>query len=267
MARAAVMGGGDSWGRFHLPGHTPAPGASRFPAGSAPAAATGWRWLFSLRRTDAAGGPRGNAQHPDRRSPKLARVEAVLFVAEGPLSPRKLAQHALLADAAEAGALIEQLNLSYDHAGSAFRIERVSTGYQMLTRAEFAPWLDRLHQRNSELKLSPPALETLAIIAYRQPITRADVEAVRGVQSTEMLKQLLERGLVKIAGEDESLGRPYLYGTTRQFLELFGLRSLDDLPLAEQLRSTTATADGRTSTTPGESPSQPAGSSGRDVMP
>jgi segregation and condensation protein B len=86
------------------------------------------------------------------------------------------------------------------------------------------------------MKLSPPALETLTVVAYRQPITRAEIEAVRGVQCAEMLKHLLERGLVRIAGEDNSLGRPYLYETTRQFLEVFGLGSLDELPLADRLR-------------------------------
>jgi segregation and condensation protein B len=90
------------------------------------------------------------------------------------------------------------------------------------------------------LKLSPPALETLTIVAYRQPLTRADIEALRGVQSAEILKHLMERGLIRIVGEDNSLGRPYLYGTTRQFLEHYGLRSLDELPNADQLRRQTA---------------------------
>ena len=84
--------------------------------------------------------------------------------------------------------------------------------------------------------LSPPMLETLTIVGYRQPITRADIEAIRGVQSAEMLRQLMERGLVKIGGEDDSLGRPYLYITTRRFLELFGIHSLRDLPMADRLR-------------------------------
>ncbi|MEX0718795.1 MAG: SMC-Scp complex subunit ScpB [Planctomycetaceae bacterium] len=191
--------------------------------------AVGWRWRFAS-RGDGSRSNGGTSANEERRTAKLARLEAVLFVADGPLAPRKLAQHALVADAAEVHRLIERLNAGYDRTGSAFRVEQVSTGWQLLTRPEFAPWLERLHQRKSELRLSPPALETLAIIAHRQPITRADIEAIRGVQSTEMLKQLMERGLVKIAGEDESLGRPYLYGTTRQFLELFGLQSLEDLP-------------------------------------
>jgi segregation and condensation protein B len=187
-------------------------------------------------------GPQGKAdrfgvgRRPFRRSNKMARLEAALLVTEHALSARKLMQHAKLADLAEVRTLIEQLNLAYDRSRTAFRIEQVATGFQMLTRPKFAPWLDRLHHRQARLKLSAPMMETLSIVAYRQPITRADVEAVRGVQTSEMLKQLMERGLIRIVGEDDSLGRPYLYGTTRLFLESFGLQSLNDMPLAEKLR-------------------------------
>lgn len=187
-------------------------------------------------------GPRSDAErfgaghHPFRRSNKMARLEAALLVAEHALSIRKLLQHAKLADLAEVRTLVEQLNLAYDRSRTAFRVEQVATGYQMLTRPKFAPWLDKLHHRQARLKLSAPMMETLSIVAYRQPITRADVEAVRGVQTSEMLKQLMERGLIKIVGEDDSLGRPYLYGTTRLFLESFGLQSLNDMPLADKLR-------------------------------
>lgn len=167
------------------------------------------------------------------RSPKLARVEAALFVADAPLSLRKLVQVAVLADVQEAQQLVEELNQQYDAAGTAFRVERVAAGLRLLTRPVFARWLDRIHHRQETLKLSPALLETLAIIAYRQPITRADIEAIRGVQSAEIVKQLMDRQLVRIAGEDDSLGRPYLYGTTRYFLEAFGLRSLADLPQPE----------------------------------
>lgn len=178
----------------------------------------------------------------------MARLEAALLVANGALSTRKLTSTAMLADTKEALTLIDQLNVAYDQSRSAFRIERIAAGYQMLTRPKFAPWLDRLHERQTRLKLSPPAMETLAIIAYRQPITRADIEAVRGVASTEMLKQLMERNLVRITGEDDSLGRPYLYGTTRHFLEHFGLRNTSDLPMADQLRPSPPTADDSPST-------------------
>ncbi|OYW19294.1 MAG: SMC-Scp complex subunit ScpB [Planctomycetales bacterium 12-60-4] len=171
-----------------------------------------------------------------QRTQKMARVEAALLVAAGPMSTRKLMQIATLPDVGEANALIEALNQAYDLSRSPFRIERVATGYQMLTRPEYAHWLGRLHQRQAELKLTPAALETLTILAYRQPMTRADLESVRGVQCTELLKMLMDRGLVRIAGEDNSLGRPFLYETTRKFLETYGLRNLDDLPRASELR-------------------------------
>jgi len=170
------------------------------------------------------------------RGRKAARVEALLFVSDAALSARRLAQLAMLADSAQVTRIIEQLNAAYDRDRSAYRIERAANGYLLLTRPTYAHWLGRVHQRQGDMKLSPPALETLTVVAYRQPITRAAIEAVRGVQCAEMLKQLLERGLVRIAGEDNSLGRPYLYETTRQFLEVFGLGSLDELPLADRLR-------------------------------
>ena len=171
-----------------------------------------------------------------RRSQKLARLEAVLLVADSAMSIRRLAQLATLASPGEVGQLVERLNRIYDSGESAFHIERVATGYQLLTRPEFSLWLDRLHNRQVQLKLSTPALETLSIVAYRQPITRADIETIRGVQSTDILRHLMERGLVRIGGEEDSLGRPYLYETTRRFLELFGLTDLDDLPNAVLLR-------------------------------
>jgi len=173
------------------------------------------------------------------RSPKLARVEATLLVSDAPLSLRRLVQLATLADPAEAKTLIEQLNLAYDRDGTPFRVERVASGYRLLTQPQFAFWLGKVHQRQADLKLSPPALETLAIVAYRQPVTRAEIESIRRVQSADLLKQLMERSLVRICGEENSLGRPFLYGTTRQFLELFGLRDLDDLPNASSLRKQT----------------------------
>jgi len=160
----------------------------------------------------------------------------VLLVADAPLSPRRLAQWATLADATEARTLIGRLNAAYDQAGTPFRVERVAAGYRLFTLPQFAFWLGKLHHREAELKLSPPSMETLTIIAYRQPITRADVEAIRGVQCSEMIKQLMERGLVRIGGEDDSLGRPFLFETTRKFLETFGLRDLEELPLADRLR-------------------------------
>ncbi|MDA0282626.1 MAG: SMC-Scp complex subunit ScpB [Planctomycetota bacterium] len=206
----------------------------------------GWEWSFRIRtgsQSDVDSNGETEEGHSTRRTRKLARLEAVLLVADGALSLRKLAQFATLADAAEARRLVQELNDRLSRSGAAFRIEKVATGFRMMTRPQFATWLDRLHNRQAKAKLSPPMLETLAIVAYRQPATRADVEKIRGVQASEMLKQLMERGLVRITGEDNSLGRPFLYGTTRQFLEEYGFGSLDDLPMAETLRRQDKPAD------------------------
>jgi segregation and condensation protein B len=194
-----------------------------------------WYWRV-FRQVDES---KGGAPHPSvasRRTAKMARAEAVLLVADVPLSPRRLAQLATLADATEARTQINHLNSAYEQTGTPFRVERVAAGYRLFTLPQFAFWLGKLHHRDAELKLSPPSMETLTIIAYRQPITRADVEAIRGVQCSEMIKQLMERNLVRIGGEDDSLGRPFLYETTRKFLETFGLRDLDELPLVDRLR-------------------------------
>lgn len=191
---------------------------------------------FFLWRKDDKGNQVSSTSDACERDEQLARVEAALLVAPEALSTRRLAQVAKLADASQARESIERLNAIYDRDGTAFRAERVAAGYRLMARPEYSRWLRRLHRRDSQLGLSPPALETLTIIAYRQPIKRADIEAIRGVQSAEMIKQIMERGLVKIGGEEDTLGRPYLYVTTRLFLETFGLRTLDDLPNAAKLR-------------------------------
>jgi segregation and condensation protein B len=189
------------------------------------------------------------------RTPKMARAEAVLLLSDTAISAKRLVQLATLADVGDARQIVDQLNRAYDLDASAFRIEHVAGGFRLLTKPLYSFWLGKLHQRQAELKLTPPALETLAIVAYRQPLTRADVEAIRRVQCTDMLKQLMDRGLVRIAGEDDSLGRPFLYETTRLFLELFGLRSLDALPMAESLRKQKAKLAVTPDTEPGDSDS------------
>jgi segregation and condensation protein B len=168
---------------------------------------------------------------------QLVRLEAVFFLSQQPQSSRKLAQLAGLADGTKARTLVRTLNHRYDAEGSAFRIEEVAGGFQLLTRPMFAPWLRRLHSAPAEVRLSVPAMETLAVVAYRQPVLRAEIEAIRGVQSGEVLRQLIERGLVRIVGRSDELGRPFLYGTTKQFLQVFGLRNLDELPRADVLRT------------------------------
>jgi segregation and condensation protein B len=166
----------------------------------------------------------------------LARLEAVLFLSREPLTTRKLSQYANLADGTQARTLIRRLNERYDASGRAFRVEQVAGGYQLLTRRKLAPWLRRLAHVPAETRLSAPALETLAVIAYRQPVPRADIEAIRGVNCGEILRQLLERDLVRIGGRSEELGRPYLYATTKRFLQVFGLNNAEELPDREMLR-------------------------------
>jgi len=170
------------------------------------------------------------------RDGKLASVEAALFAADEPLTLRRLAEVAGLADAAEARRFVQKLHDFYEKGHSSFNVEELAGGFQLFSRPEFHPWLARLRHTQNDLRLSPAARETLAIIAYRQPIMRADIEAIRGVQCGEILRLLMEKGLVRIAGRHDSLGRPVLYGTTKKFLQAFGLRSLSDLPEAEQLK-------------------------------
>jgi segregation and condensation protein B len=173
---------------------------------------------------------------PHARDAKLARVEAALFLASEPLSARKIASAAALSDTAEARRLIKRLRELYDADATAFQVEEIAGGFQLLTRPAYRPWLVRAQRTGTEVKLSPAALETLAVVAYRQPVPRADVEAVRGVGCGELLTHLMEKGLIKIVGRQESLGRPVLYGTTKRFLQAFGLGSLKDLPNYETRR-------------------------------
>jgi segregation and condensation protein B len=163
------------------------------------------------------------------------RVEAVLFLARGPLTSRRIAQWAGLEDGTQARTLVRQLNQQYDDNGRAFHIKTVAGGYQLLTRPQFSQWIRRLVHVPSRIRMSGPALETLTVVAYRQPIIKADIEAIRGVACGEILRQLLERGLLRICGRREELGRPFLYATTKRFLAEFGLGSLQDLPKAGEL--------------------------------
>ena len=165
-----------------------------------------------------------------------ATVEAILFATDSPISVAKVSSVAEL-PVREVKKAIAMLNERYEAGGAAYRIEAIAGGYQMMTSPEYHDVLSRLLRTRRESRLSQAALETLAIVAYRQPIIRADIEAIRGVACGEMLRNLLEKALVKIAGRADVLGRPMLYGTTTRFLETFGLASLDDLPRVEELRS------------------------------
>lgn len=173
---------------------------------------------------------------PDIEITTPSVIEAVLFAADEPISPSKLSEIADAPGVTETREIVDQLNEKYQQMNCAFRIEAIAGGYQMLTLSPFNTWLSKLLKVRSESKLSPAALETLAIIAYKQPILRVDIEAIRGVACGEMVRQLCDKGLVKIIGRAEVLGRPLLYGTTKRFLQVFGLNSLKDLPTAEDLK-------------------------------
>lgn len=163
------------------------------------------------------------------------RVEAVLMSIERAITPAKIAE-AVAADGSKAvKEAIDRLNDFYAEHDRSFRIESVAGGYQILTLPEFGEHVAALHRTRADNRLSPSALETLAIIAYKQPIIRADIEAIRGVACGEVIRSLMERHLVKITGRAEEIGRPMLYGTTKTFLETFGLAGLKDLPKAEEL--------------------------------
>ena len=164
-----------------------------------------------------------------RRTDELARLESVLFLAREPLSSRKLAQYAEITEVNRVRRLLRELNQIYSEQPCAFQVVEVAGGFQLRTRSQFAPWLIRLQEVPVEIRLSSTAMETLAIIALKQPVLRSSVESIRGTQCGEMIRQLMEKNLVKPVGRSDDLGRPYLYGTTKYFLQVFGLKRLEEL--------------------------------------
>src|SRR5688572_2413647 len=160
----------------------------------------------------------------------LGILEALLFSTHHPLTAGRLAELLDLDSTKPIRRAIKDLNRSYEETSRSFRVEQVAGGYQLLTLPEYGEALNKLLKREADAKLTKAALETLAIIAYKQPILRADLEAIRGVACGETIRSLMEKHLVKIAGRAEEPGRPILYGTTKRFLELFGLNNLRDLP-------------------------------------
>jgi len=161
-------------------------------------------------------------------------VEALVLASPEPISAQRLAELIPYVKPAKAKDLVNELNTEYQEQDRAFEIWEVAGGYQVRTRAEFSGYLQKLN-RQRPLRLSRAALETLSIVAYKQPATRGEVEAVRGVECGPVLKSLLDRQLVRIAGHREVPGRPMVYGTTRRFLEVFGLESLNQMPALREL--------------------------------
>jgi segregation and condensation protein B len=160
-------------------------------------------------------------------------LEALLFASDTPLEAERIRDVLELTDVEAAHALVGALRARYETASRALCISEVGGGYRMVTRPGLAPWLVRLARARTRVRLSRPALETLAIVAYKQPVSRPEIDAVRGVNSDGVLENLLERRLVRIGGRKDAPGRPFLYETTREFLVAFGLRDLGDLPRVE----------------------------------
>lgn len=158
-------------------------------------------------------------------------VEALLFASDTPLEAERIREVLELESVEAAREFVETLRARYADRG--LQIVEVGGGYRMITRPELAPWLVRLARARTKSRLSRPALETLAIVAYKQPVSRPEMDAIRGVNSEAVLENLLERRLIRIAGRKEAPGRPYLFETTREFLVAFGLRDLSDLPKVE----------------------------------
>ena len=180
-------------------------------------------------------------QDPERRAEWMRATEALIFAADEPIKARQIADvlgevAGEEAPSAEAIAyLVEALNAHYDEDGRALRIRRWGGGYRMSTTREVAPYLKSHYARDRERSLSRSLLETLAIVAYRQPVTKPEVDFVRGVDSDYALRKLLELHLLDVIGRSDSVGRPLLYGTTAKFLDTFGLEDLEDLPTLREI--------------------------------
>jgi len=183
---------------------------------------------------------------------RLAVIEALLFGTDEPLGVRQIVEIFGMPEEGmspesvtpeEVLAAIDELNRQYEQADRAVRIVRVAGGYQFATKPEFAPWLGRMLREKSRRKLSVSALETLAVIAYKQPVTKPEIETIRGVNADYVLRTLLERSLVAIVGRASTPGRPLLYGTTREFLKHFGVNDLADLPKPREIDELMAEAE------------------------
>lgn len=175
-------------------------------------------------------------------SPKAA-IEAILFVSENPITIEQINPVLSGFDTQKLRELIQELKNDYDNSEKGLRIEEVAGGYQLVTSTETADVIKEFFKQRDAQKLSRPALETLAIIAYKQPVTRLDIESLRGVNADGVIKSLLEKNLIRITGKRDIPGHPYIYGTTRRFLEYFGLNAIDDLPKADDFSQSNVNAN------------------------
>ena len=162
-------------------------------------------------------------------------IEVLIHSSPNPVSSKDIIHSIKEGDAINLSKIIEEINKEYKSLKKGYRIEKIGGGYQLLSIPDYHPYIERLQQETKKPRFSRAAIETLSIIAYKQPLTRLEVEHIRGVDSSGVIKNLLEKGLVTIKGRDEGLGRALLYITTPIFLELFGLDTLGDLPTLEEL--------------------------------
>ncbi len=200
-------------------------------------------------------------------------LEAILFVVSQPVSLKRVGEILQGPDTAQIRRLIGALNEDYQRGGRAFQIQEVAGGYQLVTDPQLAPWIRRAFQSHKPDQVSAAAMETLAIIAYRQPVTKAEIEAIRGVDISASLETLVERGFVRIAGRKDSPGRPFLYGTTAGFLRHFGLSSIEalpnmDLPAVKEPQAEAPSATGVPPPAPGQADTpQPSPPEAAEVAP
>lgn len=165
----------------------------------------------------------------------VAIVEALVFASPEPLAPKQLFKLLDTEPKEDVQAALKELEARYDARGGGLQVVQVAGGYQVVTRPELHDWVRRMFHERTTQKLSVQALETLAVIAYKQPVTAAEITEIRGVNTSGVIGTLLERGLAKISGRKQVVGRPFLYSTTREFLDRFGLRDLSDLPKVEDM--------------------------------
>lgn len=166
---------------------------------------------------------------------KMAIIEAILFASEAPLTAERVAEIMPDAEKREIAALLERLVREYESRRGGFCLREIAGGYQFRTRQDLAPWIRKLKAARPSM-LSPAALETLAVIAYRQPLVKSEIDRIRGVDASGALKGLLEKKLVRIVGRKDVPGKPIIYGTTKKFLEVFNLRDLSELPTLRELK-------------------------------
>ncbi|MFH1801072.1 MAG: SMC-Scp complex subunit ScpB [Candidatus Omnitrophota bacterium] len=174
----------------------------------------------------------------DLHDPKKARqvVEALIFASSKPLTPAEIRKVTKVLTVGQIETIVAELKEDYQRSERCFELLEIAGGYELSTRREFAPWILKIELQRKARQATQSALETLAILAYKQPLTRAEIEALRGVDTSGVLNTLMEKNFIRITGKKEVPGRPFMYGTTEKFLEHFGLKELRDLPSIDEIR-------------------------------